>query len=290
MNIDTRDCPKVYILLPVHNRLESTRRFVESLLAQSYDNYHLVLIDDGSTDGTADFVKGRVKSLTVITGRGDWWWAGGLHQGYCWLKKNHRYEEGIVLFINNDTEFNADFLKTAVDILTRHSKTLLISWVFSRKTREWVEAGVHVDWQRLEFKDTEDARKINCLSTRGLFLRVKDFFDIGDFHPILLPHYLSDYEFTIRAYRKGYRLLADPLLKLWFDEETTGWHTEKFNGGHWEFLRNYFSKRSSGNPIYWVSFLGLACPWPWKIWNILRTCYGGVKIILRKLFYSDGHR
>ena len=69
---------KIYILLPVHNRKEITRGFVECLKAQTFQDYRLVLIDDGSNDGTADMVKESIPSVTVLRGIGDWWWAGSL--------------------------------------------------------------------------------------------------------------------------------------------------------------------------------------------------------------------
>ena len=74
---------KVFILLPVHNRRHITERFIDSLLAQTYNKYQLVLIDDGSTDGTADMVSMKVPpdKLTILSGNGTWWWAGSLQQG-----------------------------------------------------------------------------------------------------------------------------------------------------------------------------------------------------------------
>ena len=57
--------PKIYILLPVHNRREVTRGFVECLAAQTFSDYHLVLIDDGSTDGTAEMVQAQMHHSSV---------------------------------------------------------------------------------------------------------------------------------------------------------------------------------------------------------------------------------
>jgi glycosyltransferase involved in cell wall biosynthesis len=79
--------PCIYILLPVHNRREITKVFIDCLEAQTWQNYHLVLIDDGSTDGTEQVVRERVENLTVIRGNGNWWWAGCLQQGFNFLKK-----------------------------------------------------------------------------------------------------------------------------------------------------------------------------------------------------------
>jgi GT2 family glycosyltransferase len=280
---------KIYILLPVHNRLDHTKGFIQSLLAQSYDHYHLVLIDDGSRDGTTAYVASKVKDLSVLKGHGDWWWGGGLHQGYCWLKEKKVSAGDLVLMVNNDTEFGADFFQTAVALLGPCPRTLLLARVYGKYSGKCVEAGVHVDWRRLSFEHTEDAAQVNCLSTRGLFLRAGDLMGIGGFHPVLLPHYLSDYEFTIRAHGKGYRLVTDPSLKLRVDESATGVYTRQRSTGRVVFFRDYFSKGSSDNPFYWFSFVALACPWALKPWNFLRVLYGGLATVFRKTFgiYND---
>jgi len=273
----------IHILLPVHNRLHIVKRFIHCLQAQTGVRYHLILIDDGSTDGTPDYVKSQIKDLTVLTGRGDWWWGGSLHQGYGWLKANKVNAGDFVLMVNNDTEFGEDFLQKSTEVLSEHHKTLLLPEVYSRQSSKLIETGVFADWHRFTFENTEDRGKINCLTTRALFLRVGDLMDIGGFHPVLLPHYLSDHEFTIRAFQKGYQLRVDPALKITVDESTTGPHALCRGTGRAEFFKEYFSKRSPGNPVYWFSFVALACPWGLKPLNFFRVIYGGLAVVLRKI-------
>jgi len=270
---------KIYILLPVHNRRDLTRRFLECLKAQTFQDYHLVLIDDGSTDGTEEMVCDNIKELTVIKGQGDWWWAGSLQKGYEWLKSNNIPSTDLALIINDDTEFEADFLEKALNILSQRKKTLLLALCYSRRTKQLLEGGVHANLKWLFFRDATMREQINCLSTRGLFLRVSDFLEIGGFFPRLLPHYLSDYEFTIRAHRRGMRLMTDPSLKIWVDERSTGYH--QFTGEPLgSLLKKYFSKKSAANPAAWSAFVILACPWPWKIINLLKVWVYAVYNIL----------
>ena len=95
---------KIYILLPVFNRKNITEKIVKCLCKQSFQNYHLVLIDDGSTDGTAEMVQSYIKAenLTVIRGTGDWWCFGSFQQGINWLKEKSPQLQDIILLINDD--------------------------------------------------------------------------------------------------------------------------------------------------------------------------------------------
>ncbi len=274
---------KVYILLPVHNRCEVTRRFIASLKEQTYRHYHLVLIDDGSTDGTAEMVRAEMPVLSVITGAGNWWWAGALQQGYEWLRAQSAETSDLVLIINDDTEFTPDFLACAVGLMKNLRGTLLLAQAYSMATGQIIGGGVHVDWSRLQFSQTVTQAETNCLSTRGLFLSVGDFLRTGGFFPKILPHYLSDYEFTLRAHRKGLNLRVDESLSLRVDERATGFRQD--DGGPFsEFLRRYFSRKSAANPFAWTAFIVMACPWQWKLLNLLRIWYGTGKIIAGRLF------
>lgn len=277
--------PTIYILLPVHNRRAITERFVKCLKVQTYTDYHLILIDDGSADGTEEMVRSEIEALTVITGSGDWWWAGSLQQGYRWLKANASSTSDLVLIINDDTEFEPYFLERAIALMGDKRGTLLLAQCYNLHDRQLFDAGVYVDWRNLTFAQATTVETINCLSTRGLFLRVADFFRIGGFHPRVLPHYLSDYEFTIRAHHKGMQLSTDPSLMLWMDETATGYaqiEPEPFV----PFIRKYFSKKSSTNPLFWTVFILLACPWPWKVLSLLHVWGSALRKICSSIIYS----
>ena len=48
---------KVSICIPTYNRKEYLRQTIESVLAQTYKDYEIVIVDDGSTDGTGEMVE-----------------------------------------------------------------------------------------------------------------------------------------------------------------------------------------------------------------------------------------
>ena len=278
---------KLYILLPVHNRRETTRCFMESLIRQEYTAYHLLLLDDGSTDGTEQMVRSYLEmdNLTVIRGNGSWWWGGALHQGRLWLKRQELNADDLVLIINDDTEMEETYLELGVELLRQNQRTLLVSRCRDRTTGETVDPGTyHLEYATRAFETVEGATESNCCSTRGLFLRASDLLAIGGFHPRLLPHYLSDIEFTCRAQRKGYRFLTNEGLVLSLDHDATGFHDHHFPpSSRWEFLKNYFSNRYSGNPVHWSSFVLLALPWRYKGRHLFNIWKSALQIILRRL-------
>jgi GT2 family glycosyltransferase len=249
----------VYVILPVHNRRAVTERFVDCLLAQTDRHWILVVIDDGSTDGTAAMVRDRVPDAVIVRGSGDWWWGGALQQGYLWLRELPPEPDAVVLLINDDTTFDAGFIEAGREALVDHPRSLVLARLLDQQTGDLVSVGAHVDWRTFKFSGVTDMADANCFSTRGLFLRANDFLEIGGFHPRLLPHYLSDYEFTIRARRRGFALASDPRVRLAFDPSTTGAIIPPRRSRR-DFLRTSLSRKSPINPVYLSTFILLACP------------------------------
>lgn len=282
----------VYILLPVHNRCAVTEKFIDCLIAQTYADYHLVLIDDGSTDNTDQMVQAKIKNLTVLKGEGDWWWAGSLQQGINWLEQRGVEDQDIVLFANDDITFDAEFLQKAVRILDGLNETLLLPHLRDVNSGLAMESGVEANLQKLTFVPASSPERINCLSTQGLFMRMTDLRRIGKFHPQLLPHYLSDYEFTIRAQRKGLKLLTSASITIRLDETQTGYRNFA-DLGYINFLKRFFSKRSAANPVYWSTFILLTVPISYIPVQLIRLWVITAKTLLFKFagsLYKQLHK
>ena len=263
---------RVHILAPVHNRRSITEGFVGCLKAQTYGNFGLILIDDGGTDGTADLVRSYLPATTVLRGDGSLWWAGSLQRALDFLKGGVARHGDIALIMNDDTRFEPDFIEKGVTALLGSKDSLLLAQLYDAADGRLLETGVTVNWKELQFRPANKPDEVNCLSTRGLFLRFEDMLKIGGFWPTLLPHYASDYEYTLRARRKGFRFLTSPEVKLWGyeDEYTTG--IRSMNGmSIGQFLGAIFTKRALHNPFYWTTFVLLSCPWRYVPVNLLRV-------------------
>ena len=65
--------PKVSVIIPTYNRLPMLKEAVDSVLAQDFEDFELIIADDGSNDGTADEIKeygGRVRFLQHSENKG----------------------------------------------------------------------------------------------------------------------------------------------------------------------------------------------------------------------------
>lgn len=280
---------KIHVLLPVHNRRETTRRFIECLRVQTYTNFHLILIDDGSTDGTADMVLDLIPGTTVIRGKGNWWWAGSLQQGINWLKKNQPAPDDVILLTNDDAVIDADFVQKGRNLVCHNEDSLIQARILSLDGNETLDEGMTFDPSHLTFKPARQGGAPNCLTTNGLFMKWKHLLKIGDFHPKLLPHYLSDYEYTIRAYRRGLRLIVAPDLLLRWDRESSGYR-EFADESLSKFVSKFFSKKCPTNPIYWTSFALLAGRLVNIPGQIARIWWRAVRLIARQSLLSVKRR
>jgi glycosyltransferase involved in cell wall biosynthesis len=60
--------PKISVILPTFNGEKTIRKSINSILEQTYENFELIIINDGSTDGTVDIINSisdqRIKLLT----------------------------------------------------------------------------------------------------------------------------------------------------------------------------------------------------------------------------------
>ncbi|MEW6376342.1 MAG: glycosyltransferase [Thermodesulfobacteriota bacterium] len=65
--------PKVSVIIPAYNRLPMLKEALDSVLAQDFEDFELIIVDDGSTDGTGEEMKkygGRVRLFQHSENRG----------------------------------------------------------------------------------------------------------------------------------------------------------------------------------------------------------------------------
>jgi hypothetical protein len=86
--LDKAQMPLVSVILPVHNGAADAPRAVESILAQTFPDFELIAINDGSTDGTAAVLDGIVDPRVRVIHQDGVGLAASLNRGIA-LARGH---------------------------------------------------------------------------------------------------------------------------------------------------------------------------------------------------------
>jgi GT2 family glycosyltransferase len=236
---------------------------IEALRRQSLaDRLCIVIINDGSTDGTSDFLKNQPDVVT-LSGDGNLWWGGAIQKGLEYAaarKQNGDY----VLFLNNDTWFAPDYVETLIRVSREHGGAAVGSVIHETdRDPPLVSVGARVNINRLavwdmlaelppdEVRNPKPSYRVDALSGRGTLYPVELFERHGRMRPSLLPHYLADYEIAMRFARAGVPLVVSSEAIVYSppvygnDVSRMGW---------WN---RCFSLRSSSNIIHRLAFYAM---------------------------------
>ena len=68
----------IHVLIPFFNRKQLTLECLESFSKQTYSDYSITLVDDGSTNGSSEAIQSRFPNVEIIKTKGGLWWAESL--------------------------------------------------------------------------------------------------------------------------------------------------------------------------------------------------------------------
>ncbi len=102
------------VTIACHNRRETTLRCLSSLFPQQAPGLRLsvILLDDGSTDGTAEAVRGRYPRVEIVAGSGQLYWGGGMHAA---MQIARWQPFDALLLLNDDVVLAPEGLRTLLD-------------------------------------------------------------------------------------------------------------------------------------------------------------------------------
>jgi len=101
----------IFVIIPVHNRIDFTIGCLEAMEKQTYSNFELVLIDDGSIDGTTETIQKKYKEVSILSGDGNYWWTKSVNEGIKYaMNQGAKY----VITLNNDTIPESNFVEMMV--------------------------------------------------------------------------------------------------------------------------------------------------------------------------------
>jgi glycosyltransferase involved in cell wall biosynthesis len=115
------------VIIPVHNKKEHVVAAIESVLAQAYDKFELILIDDCSSDGSAELIKPYESENVKIYSRDTPGPGGYAARNLGVEKANYKW----VTFLDADDVWFSNHLQTAYDLINKYQQADFFS--FSRE-------------------------------------------------------------------------------------------------------------------------------------------------------------
>ena len=236
------EAEKICIVIPVHNRIDFTVGCIKSLEKQTVKGFEIVVVDDGSTDGTSEVISKSFPEVTLLKGDGNLWWSGAVNLGIKYaVKKDFKY----IICLNNDTEVMPGYIEKMIYWAEQKPTALFGSMVYDITTGEPFYVGSRMDWRhgkeealikKIPKEEFRGLIVVTHLPGRGLWIPAIVFNKIGLFDAKNFPQRAADYDFTIHANRMGFPLFCNCDAKLHgYTKEVTGAdYTKKFG------LKNYY--------------------------------------------------
>ncbi len=254
----------VNIVIAVHNRKVHTLNCLRLLSEQSYKNFKVILVDDGSSDGTSDEVIRLFPETTLVKGDGNWWWAHSMNEGFNAALDS---KADVIITLNNDTHIDEDWLKLLM-MRHQHQPNAIIGCLNTiKKTNKYIFfSGIkHIKWSvAKEQKYHQPFTKMDqplkglhptqCLNGRGTLIPCSVFDQIGLYDDKSFPQYATDYDFTLRAVKSGIDILIDWENEVSSVIETTGKGRTFIKQSFGSFIASFFNPHASTSWRMWFNY------------------------------------
>lgn len=177
--------PKVSVVITAHNYGKYLKQCLDSALNQNYDDYEVIVVNDGSTDNTAEILReyeNRVKTINLL----------GLGLAAACNRGVEAASGGYIIRLDADDFFDENILLIEADYLDDHPEVDLVfpDYYLVNENGEIIE---HV--RQLKVGDELKLLYRNPLAA-GAMLRKKRFEELGGYTE--KPGYTEDYDFWIR--------------------------------------------------------------------------------------------
>lgn len=208
------DTPTVYVIVPVYNRKETTLTCLENL-KQSGDlyRYRILIVDDASTDGTAEAVHAQYPEAIVLPGSGDLWWTGAMAQG---MQYACDHGADYLFWLNDDCIPGPEALPKLVAFMQTHPDAIVAPTCYS------LEGGDRVA-QHNGFlgRSSFAAKPGEVIEVQGMSgwcvgMPAAVCRRLGPPNAARFPHYNGDDMYILKATRSGFKafLLGDVTVTL----------------------------------------------------------------------------
>lgn len=258
---------KITVIIPVHNRKLYTIHCIESLYSQeNKHNIEIIIVDDGSTDGTNNEIKKRFPEVHVIIGDGTWWWTKSCNEG---IKTALSNQTELLVLLNNDTIAKSDFIKELIKPINQNHNVITGALGLDADTKKPIQTGQVIKWLTASvFKYPIDKRssyyqglkEVTHLPGRGLAFHKKLIDNIGFLNEKDFPQYFADFDYTHKARRVGYQLYCNYDAKLLIYPDESGDLANRMNKSIKNYWNHLFGIKGGGNVYKFIKFALRNCP------------------------------
>jgi len=238
--------PRVAIVILNWNGKDDTLECLESVRHVDYPNFEIIVVDNGSSDGSVAAIRERFPAMTVIETGANLGYAGGNNVGISHALRN---EAEYVLVLNNDTTVDASFL----DHLVRIGEVMPDAGILGPSIYQYYSPDMPwysytlFDPERVKFITKEVtandpiARSVDGVIGCSMLIKAKVFRKIGALEPKYFLCY-EEHDFCFRAARAGFKCLVVSPAKIWHKVGSTLGEMESP-------VRSYFNTR---NRLLWA--------------------------------------
>ncbi|WP_075589782.1 glycosyltransferase family 2 protein [Labilibacter marinus] len=257
------DGMKIFVVIAVFNRKEYTHQCIQLLQQQSIKNIGIVIVDDGSTDGTSEEIKAKYPEVNVVKGTGDWWWTKSMNEG---CKAAIKFGADTIITLNNDTYFAPTLIESLVKHHHNKQKAIIGSLNLVKKEKEYIFfSGVKdiVWWKAKEVKyhkaftpltnSLSGLYNSKCLNGRGTLIPVSIFKEVEGYNE-QLPQYASDYDLTLRIQEAGYDAYISYDSPVYSYIEETGGGKSFVKQSSWSFFQSFNNAYAQTSLKMWFRY------------------------------------
>lgn len=269
--------PNIAVLLTCHNRKEKTLHCLHTLFVQQglEINYaiEVFLVDDASTDGTAEAIKFQFPQVSIIAGTGDLYWNRGMHK--AWETAASTKEFDYYLWLNDDTFLFDNAIKTLLNAAQLSNyKSLICGSTVSLESNTISYGGFSKDSKMLipnENLQESYAINGNCVLIPKFVYKTIGLLDKR------FPHAIGDFEYGLRARKHNLTshiaehyvgsCEGSEKLPLWCSSEVS----------FYQRIKSLYSPLGNSHPYYYFLF-------EYEYYGVLTAVKHFLTIHLRLLF------
>lgn len=215
--------PSVYVVVLNWNQKDLTDECLASLAKATYPAFRIVVVDNGSEDGSVEYLRQRHPGVTYIANRENLGFSGGNNVGI-----EHAMAEGCdyVYLLNNDTEVSPDFLYPVVSTMESDPKIGIAGstvFYFNPPDIIWF-TGAHANWLRGDMVDPRVGKRLDKESARledvdevagaGMMVRRKVIEHVGMLDSTFFI-YFEETDWCQRAKKGDWRVVWVPESQIW---------------------------------------------------------------------------